>query len=195
MGNVEHPFDTNDFEDLPEGVVIYIPLVLQDRICAVCGDVHHCTIANAITRQNVGIIALGRRGVSRRFVGMYLDRRVFPWAEVGKVYRGRLTDRSAQIAIELDELGKSPRSQESMRRTLRKLAATAVDGEMTVFDVIEIVAPYPSEKKGYRSGAKTHGRTGAGTKAPSAIPRREWKRDIKQVPAAKKPLKKQKQPV
>lgn len=182
-----HPFDSNDYEDLPPGTVIRIPLVLKDRIDAKCMDVHHCTIANAITRQNVGIISLGRRGVSRRFVGMFLDQRIFPWAVPGQLYRGRLTDKSAELTIELDELGKTPRSEKATRNTLRKLAVAASDGEMTEFDVVEIIAPYPSEKKGWRAGPNAHGHTGTGTRI-AAAPRREWKPTTKPIPAARKPL-------
>lgn len=182
-----HPYDTNDYLDLPDGVEIRVPITFKDRIEAVCGDVHHCTIANAITRQNVGIISLGRRGVSRSFVGMQLDRRVFPWAEPGRIYRGRLNARSADLVVELDDQGKHPRTQASTRRTLIKQAAQMPNGELTQWDEVIIVPPHPSERKGYRS-SKPSGKTGRGTKRQSGIPRRTYKPDNHPVHAARRPL-------
>lgn len=186
-----HPFDTNDFEDLPPGTVIKVSIRFKDRINGQCRDVHHCTIANAITSQDVGIVALGRRGVSRRYVGMYLDKRNFPWAKEGQVYRGRLTDPSAELAVELDGLTMSPRMQAATKRTLKRLAdaskAAGGLGEEAEFAVVEIVAPYPSEQKGYRKNARVRGQTGKGTKSDSVIPRRTYAPDIKPVHAAKRP--------
>lgn len=188
-----HPFDTNDFEDLPAGTSIKVSIRFKDRIHGVCRDVHNCTIANAITSQDVGIVALGRRGVSRTFVGMYLDKRTFPWAVEGQVYRGRLTPASAELAVELDGLTQSPRMQAATKRTLQRLAdaskAAGGLGDEAEFAVVEIVAPYPSEQKGYRKNARVRGQTGKGTKTPNNIPRRTYASDIKRVPAVKRPRK------
>jgi len=171
-----HPYDTNDYEDLPDGVVIDIIVTYQDRINAECMNPHHCTIANAISRQadTVGIFDLGRRGVSRRFVAMLLDPNVYSWAKAGQWYRGRLTDTSAELTIELDQLALSPNMQAETRRSLQKAVKGLPLGDLTEWTVVTITAPFPSEKKGYRQGANIRGRSGQGTKPVQGIPRRQW---------------------
>ena len=181
-----HPYDTNNYIDVPDDFRLAVPITFADQIDAQCLDPHHCTIANALTRLAaiLGILSLGPRGVSRRYVGMLLDPAVHTWAVEGQWYRARLTDDSAELTVWLDSMAGSPNALQSQRRTLKKQSGQLPEGENTVWTTIELVSPYPSEKKGYRSGVLAHGRTGSGSKRSRAIPRRQWQPVIKVLSAS-----------
>lgn len=183
---VLHPYDTNDYDDLPEGTKIVIPVTFRDRITAVCLDPHHCTIANAISHcPQSGILDLGRRGVSRKFVAMLLDPKVHPWATAGRWYRGYLPRGSSKLTVELDLLAQSPTMQKQMSSSLKEMSAALPLGQQSVWAEIVITSPPPSAKKGYRSKSTVRGRTGSGrTKPASGIANRGWQPTAKS--AAKK---------
>jgi hypothetical protein len=178
-----HPYDSNDFLDLPDGVTIEIPLSWKDRIEAVCGDVHHCTLANSITRQApiLGILEMGPRGVSKRFVSLLLDPKVYPWAEPGRWYRGVLPGTAANFVAELDLLTATPTIQAQTKRALRQQARALPEGEETIWMIITVVPPPPSQKKGYRAGVIPHGQTGSGTKTRGSYTRRRYKATTKKL--------------
>lgn len=174
-----HPYDTNDYVDLPQGIKISFDYTIKNRINAVCEDVHHCTIANAMasTASSTGITELGRRGVSKSYVCMRLDSKVHLWADPDTWYRGQLTPSSADVVAELDDKSQSPTQEAGMKRGLKAQALKLPDGLDSVLGTVTIVAPY--RKKGYRAGAEVRGRTGSGTKAGGSIKRRAWKPESK----------------
>jgi hypothetical protein len=177
MVKLKHPEDTNDYIDLPDGIVLTCPICYGDRIHALCLDPHHCTLANALARNadSLGILRLGRRGVSRRYVSLLLDTNVHKWADSGRWYRGKLNSASADLTVELDMLAASPQMQRSTRKALQRQVAGLPDGELTVWETLVITAPSPSERKGYRQGIEERGHRGSGdSKSSHAIPRRHW---------------------
>jgi hypothetical protein len=170
-----HPYDTNEYVDIPDGVKISFHYTYRNRIEAICLDVHHCTVANGMTAtaSTNGIVELGRRGVSKSYVCMRLDPKIHPWADPDVWYRGQLTSASANLVAELDGNAQSPTAEKGMKRGLKKIALQLPDKLDSVLGTVTIVAPY--QKKGYRSGATIRGKSGRGTKTGGSIKRRSWK--------------------
>jgi hypothetical protein len=164
---------TNDFEDVPDDFRVELPLIYRDRIGAVCLDQQHCTIANAIVERGnmVGITFLGGRGVSKKMVSLYLDPKIFPWADPNQEYRARLTTASAEVAKDLDDYATRPKAHERAKRQLEKLATASPNGLDTVWETIIIVAPYESQKKFYKRG-KSGPRSGSGSIKARGLVRR-----------------------
>lgn len=179
----QHPYDTNDYEDLPDDVRIDIRVSFRNRIQAVCLDVHHCTIANALfdDAASAGIIELGRRGVSKSFVAMRLDPKKYLWADPDVWYRGVLDRKSADIVTELDALTHTPAVQKAQARALKSTCKNIPGGQDATWAIVTITAPPPSKKKGYRAGIGRdgHGHTGTGTKVRRSIPPRQWKKEAR----------------
>jgi hypothetical protein len=178
---LSHPYDTNDYDDLPEGRRIDAEVTYKNRIDAVCMDTQHCTIANALhdTAATTGITELGRRGVSKSSVSMRLDPAVHPWADPDRWYRGQLTAKSASLVAELDSEAGTPTAQQQTKAALRRMCKTFPDGVRTVWTVITIVSP--TRKKGWRAGADIRGHTGSGTKTRGSIKRRSWQPESKKL--------------
>jgi hypothetical protein len=175
-----HPYDTNEFLDLPEGKTVEISITWGDRIRAVCQDVHHCTIANAISRQAkvLGVMEMGPRGVSKRYVSMLLDPAIHPWAEEGRWYRGMLGSAAANIVAELDINAATPTIEKQNVRGWKQQVKTMPEGEDTVWMIITVMPP--TQKKGYRSGENRRGKTGPGnSKRSTGYTRRRYKPDPK----------------
>jgi hypothetical protein len=164
MGGVMN--GTSDYLDVPENFKLEIPVTFRNRIEGVCLDQWHCTIANAVCTigARLGILALGRRGISRTMVSLILDPAVWSWAKPGQEYRARLTDHSATVAVELDDWWNREAEHRRHKAVLRKMAKKTPDGLDTVWDTIIIVAPAPSQKKGYRAGYS--GNPGHGPRPP-----------------------------
>lgn len=176
---------TNNYEDVPDEFRVDIPLTIRHRINGVCLDVHHCTIANGLleTGTQHGILTLERRGVSRRYVSMTLDPDVHPWALPGQEYRARLTNASAEVAKELDDYFDRPQEHKRLKRLLREMANQVPDGIDTLWRTITLVAPCPSDHKGYRSGSS--GRTRGRSHSPvSGAPARRYKAEPMTVKTA-----------
>ena len=171
-----HPYDTNDYEDVPDWFVLYLIVRFRHRINGICRDVHFCTLANALTEDaaRLGILELGRRGCSKRYVAMLLDPKIHPWAKEGQWYRARFDDKGAEIAAELDAYASSPTSDQQFKNSLKDIAAKSPDGDDTVYATVKITAPPPSARKGYRAKATGRGHTGTGTKRSSHVVRRHW---------------------
>jgi hypothetical protein len=144
----------NDFEDVPAGFRLNIPLTYQDRVDAICYDQHHCTIANGIVRLGwkLGITALGHRGASKTMVQFYADPRVFKWAKPRQLYRARLSDRSAYIVDELDGYLNRDAEHAAYKRGLRRAAKKLPEGMDAIWDQVTILDLPPSLAKDYRKG-------------------------------------------
>lgn len=162
------------FLDVPNGTRITLPLIYEDRINAEPLDEHHCTIANAIVRcgRRYGILSLDRRGVSRTMVQITLDPKKHKWAVAGQTYRARLTDASAAMTVELDSWYDRPQEHAALKRKLKREAAKLPKGERTLWDQATIVAPMPSQRKGYRKGSTAGTRNGPRPPVTGAPPRR-----------------------
>jgi len=168
----------NDFEDVEPDFHLEIPITAENRLQAVCMDQHHCTIANAIHDFGaaVGIVELARRGVSKTMVSVRLDPKIHKGYRADRTYRARLTRHSAEVVAELDAYYGKDKEHKRFKDYLRKIVGTHPDGTAVAYETITLVAPKPSQRKGYKRGKSGTNKRQPRTdiKSRSGLPHRQY---------------------